>query len=151
VDFTQLKYEVIYCGWYESLTDTSIRGDKNKNVQIAGIVAQPLSYLTLSLQSTLEFTTNSGENGKVVSPAAWIFHKGLTFPKRKSSLKILKDLYGIWYVVTQLGEFSNGTLFEFQRLASRHLKWYESFQKNLLNWIDKASPGDWREQLILNT
>ncbi len=36
----------------EFLTDTATRNDKNKNVVIAGIVAQPLSYLTLNLQTT---------------------------------------------------------------------------------------------------
>lgn len=36
----------------EFLTDSAVRKDKNKNVTIAGIVAQPLSYLTLSLQIT---------------------------------------------------------------------------------------------------
>ncbi|MBF8262458.1 MAG: hypothetical protein HW387_123 [Parachlamydiales bacterium] len=39
----------------EFLTDSATRDDKNKNVVIAGIVAQPLSYLTLSLQTTMEF------------------------------------------------------------------------------------------------
>lgn len=65
----------------EFLTDSATRDDKNKNVVIAGIVAQPLSYLTLSLQTTMEFRTYSGEAGKVVSPGAWIFHKGLTFTR----------------------------------------------------------------------
>lgn len=66
----------------EFLTDSATRDDKNKNVMIAGIVAQPLSYLTLSLQTTMEFQTYSREVGKVVSPGAWIFHKGLTFTRR---------------------------------------------------------------------
>jgi len=86
----------------EFLTDTSTRSDKSKNVVIAGVVAQPLSYLTLSLQTTVKFETYSHEVGRVVSPGAWIFHKGLTFTRRTSSLKQLKDLYGIWYVSSQL-------------------------------------------------
>lgn len=79
----------------EFLTDSAKRENKSKNVLIAGITAQPLSYLTLSLQITAEFETYSQERGRVVSPGAWMFHKGLTFPKRKSALKSLKDLYGI--------------------------------------------------------
>src|SRR5579863_3654855 len=79
----------------EFLTDSATREAKNKNVVIAGIVAQPLSYLTLSLQMTMEFRTYSHEAGKVVSPGAWIFHKGLTFVRRKGLSKMLKDLYGI--------------------------------------------------------
>ncbi len=89
----------------EFLTDSLARENRYRNVLIAGIVAQPLSYLSLSLQTTLEFQTHGGDSGRVVSPGAWIFHKGLTFTRRKSPSKMLKDLYGIWYVTTQLGDF----------------------------------------------
>lgn len=127
----------------EFLTDDSVRNNKNKNVLIAGVVAQPLSYLTLSLQTTLQFQTHSNVTGNVVTPGAWIFHKGLTFTKRKSSQKILKDLYGIWYVASQLGEFSGHALNEFKALAKQHPKWFKTFQKNLQTWIVDAAPNDW--------
>ena len=71
----------------EFLTDSATRNDKNKNVVIGGVVAQPLRYLTLSLQVTTEFQTYLGETGRVVSPGAWMFHKGLTFTRRKSFFK----------------------------------------------------------------
>ncbi len=127
----------------EFLTDDSVRNNKNKNVLIAGVVAQPLSYLTLSLQTTLKFQTYSNVKGNVVTPGAWMFHKGLTFTKRKSSLKIFKDLYGIWYVVSQLGDFSDRALNEFSVLAKQHPKWLKAFQKNLQTWLDNASPNEW--------
>ncbi len=127
----------------EFLTDDSVRNKKDKNVVIAGVVAQPLSYLTLSLQTTLKFQTYSKNTGNVVTPGAWIFHKGLAFTKRKSSLKILKDLYGIWYVASQLGKFSDHALDEFNGLAKQHQKWFKTFQKNLQNWLDNATPNDW--------
>lgn len=127
----------------EFLTDDSARKNKDKNVLIAGVVAQPLSYLTLSLQTTVEFQTYSNVTGNVVTPGAWIFHKGLTFTKRKSSLKILKDLYGIWYVASQLGEFSNRALDEFNVLTKQHSKWFKTLQKNLRNWLGNASPSEW--------
>lgn len=60
----------------EFLTDSDTRDDKNRNVMIAGIVAQPLSYLTLSLQTIMEFQTYSREVGKVVSPQGVL--KGIT-------------------------------------------------------------------------
>lgn len=116
----------------EFLTDSATRGDKQKNVIIAGVVAQPLSYLTLSLRTTMEFQTYSHDIGRVVSPGAWIFHKGLTFTRRKSSSKMLKDLYGIWYVVTQLGDFSDQALAEFAFLSQQHPKWLQTFQSNCL-------------------
>lgn len=78
-----------------------------------------------------------------MTPGAWIFHKGLTFTKRKSSLKILKDLYGIWYVASQLSDFSDRALDEFSVLAKQHPKWFKTFQKNLQNWLSNASPSDW--------
>ncbi len=127
----------------EFLTDSVTRDNKRKNVLIGGIVAQPLSYLSLSLQMTMEFQTYSNESGKVVSPGAWIFHKGLTFTKRKSSSKMLKDLYGIWYVVTQLGDFSDQALVEFVFLSQQHPKWLQTFQKQLSNWMSHASPIEW--------
>lgn len=107
------------------------------------MVAQPLSYLTLSLQRTLKFHTYSKVAGNVVTPGCWIFHKGLTFTKRKSTLKILKDLYGIWYVASQLGDFSECVIDEFSALAKQHGKWFKTFQKNLHAWLNNASPSDW--------
>jgi len=127
----------------EFLTDSATRNNRNKNVVIAGVVAQPLSYLTLSLQTTMEFQTYSSEKGQVVSPGAWIFHKGLTFTKRKSSSKMLKDLYGIWYVATQLGDFSDQAVAEFNILAQQHPKWFETLQKNLYNWLESAYLAEW--------
>jgi hypothetical protein len=47
------------------------------------------------LIATKEFETYSHETGRVVSPGAWLFHKGLTFTKRPNFSKTLKDLYGI--------------------------------------------------------
>ncbi len=71
----------------EFLTDNGTRKDKNENVVIAGVVAQPLSYLDMSLQTTKEFQTYSHETGRVVSPGAWMFHKGVTFTKRQNLSK----------------------------------------------------------------
>ena len=126
----------------EFLTDSAVRKDKHKNVAIAGIVAQPLSYLTLSLQITMEFHTYSKETGRVVSPGAWMFHKGLTFKRRKNVSKVNKDLYGIWYVATQLGDFSENAIIELHFLGKQHSKWFKTFQKNLNNWLKNASPLD---------
>ncbi|MES2345146.1 MAG: hypothetical protein V4494_04325 [Chlamydiota bacterium] len=89
------------------------------------------------------FQTYSSEIGKVVSPGAWMFHKSLTFTKRKSPSKTLKDLYGIWYVATQLGGFSEQAVIEFNILVKLHPKWFETLQKNLHNWIDNATPAEW--------
>lgn len=72
-----------------------------------------------------------------------MFHKGLTFPKRSSPLKLLKDLYGIWYVSTQLGIFSETALIEFKELTLTHTAWSKTLTKNLKNWRENAAPIDW--------
>jgi len=127
----------------EFLTDSATRDDKDKNVMIAGVVAQPLSYLMLSLKTTMEFQTYSHEVGKVVSPGAWILHKGLTFTRRNNSSKMLKDLYGIWYVVTQLGDFSDQAYREFTFISQQYPKWLQTLQKQLSVWMNQASPSEW--------
>lgn len=125
----------------EFLTDDKTRGDKNKNVAVAGIIAQPLSYLSLSLSSTKPFQTYSGENRFVVSPEAWIFHKGLTFPKRNNILKAIKDLYVIWYVATQLISFFKQAIEGLDLFAAQNPKWFKGFQKNLKTWVEDATPA----------
>jgi len=127
----------------EFLTDSAVRKDRYKNVLISGVVAQPLSYLSLSLQTTKNFRTSSGQSGIVVSPGAWMFHKGLTFVKRRKDTKITKDLYGIWYVATQLGDFSKEAIDELLLLGLKHTTWFKSLQKNLRGWLENASPLDW--------
>ncbi len=56
---------------------------------------------------------------------------------------MLKDLYGIWYVATQLADFSDQALAEFAFLSQQHPKWLQTYQKQLSNWINQASPNDW--------
>jgi hypothetical protein len=127
----------------EFLTSDDSRKDKHANVNVSGIIAQPLRYLNMSLQMTTEFKTYSGVTGRVVTPGAWMFHKGLTFTRRKSTLKQLKDLYGIWYVTTQLGTFSNQAIEEFHLLAKLNQSWFKGFRKNLLSWHQDVTPDKW--------
>ena len=127
----------------EFLTCANTRGDKQKNVLISGVIAQPLNYLTLSLEENRKFETFSCERGRVVSPGAWIFHKGLTFPMRKSDAKLCKDLYGMWYVASQMGGFSEEAVKELHHLATQRPKWLKKLRGNLLEWMGGASPSDW--------
>ena len=127
----------------EFLTDDSTRGDRAKNVIVGGVVAQPLRYLKLGLGHTLNFQTQSRQSGKVVSPGAWVFHKGLTFIRRGAKSKYFKDLYGIWYVTTQLREFSDSAQAELVALGKEHSSWFTAFRKNLERFVKNATPSDW--------
>lgn len=129
----------------EFLTDDSTRGAKNKNIAIvgAGVTAQQLTYIQMSLDNIQNFKTFSGTSGQVVSSGAWMFHKGLTFLKRSDKTKKYKDLYGIWYVATQLGEFSRKGIEELLLLSKQHSQWFKTFYKNLQKWVATATPNDW--------
>lgn len=127
----------------EFLTDAHFRGNKDKNVSISGVVAQPLKYLELSLEKKTKFYTFSGMEGWVVSPAAWVLHKGLTFVKRKVEYKKCKDLYGIWYVCSQLDAFSESVIRELFSLKKVYSKWYRRFTLNLKQWTENATPRKW--------
>jgi len=56
---------------------------------------------------------------------------------------MLKDLYGIWYVASQLGALSDQALYEFKDLAKQHPKWVKTLQKNLKTWYENATLYDW--------
>lgn len=118
---------------------------QRSNTIIQGVIAQPLSYLDISLTHTITFHTHLKQTGLVVSPEAWMFHKGLTFTKRPNVSKKLKDLYGIWYVATELGAFSTHAREKLMILKRRYDKWNETFEKNLKNWIHQASPLLWQQ------
>lgn len=81
----------------------------------------------------------------VVSPQAWIFHKGLTFLNRTDKNKSYKDLYGICYAASQLTNLSDKTILELKIMAREAPKWFKTFQKNLQEWVQEASPDDWRK------
>lgn len=129
----------------EFLTDNKSR--KKEEVVVikeAGIHAQPLSYLEMSLQEATPLHLPNGEEILVAKPEAWVFHKGLTFPKRENRLKKLKDLYGIWFVLSRMNEVSAATRLALQKLMkTQPANWAKTYKTNLRNWIKEASPRDW--------
>jgi hypothetical protein len=132
----------------EFLTDDRSR-QKTDSAPIAAaeVVAQPLSYLEMSLQTVTPVRLPRGTEILVVRPEAWVFHKGLTFTRRKSgSAKVLKDLYGIWFVLTMFDDLSVATWKALKALQLRQpAKWRETFQSNLQSWISQAAPRDWQK------
>lgn len=54
-----------------------------------------------------------------------------------------KDLYGIWYLASQLGECSEKAIGEFHTLGQRHPKWLKTLKENIQSWIEGAAPIDW--------
>lgn len=129
----------------EFLTDNKARVKSNVvEIKDAGVNAQPLSYIEMSLKEATPLKLSNGETIFVVSPQAWVFHKGLTFPKRTVESKKYKDLYGIWFVLTQLNDTSVAAQKALPKLIQKnHESWAKTFKANLKGWIENASPKDW--------
>lgn len=129
----------------EFLTDARSRDNEDVvSIKEAGITAQALSYIEMSLQEGTPLTLPSGNHITVVKPEAWVFHKGLTFVKRTSVAKKYKDLYGIWFVLSHLNETSLAVKKALPLLMDKHApSWGRTFRSNLKTWIDEATPKDW--------
>jgi hypothetical protein len=128
----------------EFLTDNKSR-TKQPVIEIKslGINAQALSYIEMSLQEAIPVQLGNGEQLLVVRPEAWVFHKGLTFTKRTTENKKYKDLYGIWFVLSQLGATSSAAKLALRKLKFKFPSWSKKYDSNLSAWINDASPKDW--------
>lgn len=130
----------------EFLTDARSRAKEDVvSIKEAGVTAQALSYIEMSLQEGTPLILPSGNKITVVKPEAWVFHKGLTFVKRTSEAKKYKDLYGIWFVLSQLNETSFAVKKALSKLMDKNSSsWKKTFIINLNTWIADATPKDWQ-------
>ncbi len=131
----------------EFLTDNKARV-KTDVVELrdVGVNAQPLSYLEMSLQEATPIVLPNGESMQIVTPQAWVFHKGLTFTQRTSKRKMYKDLYGIWFVLTQMQDTSMVAFKALSDLFSKMSpKWQARFKSQLNDWVAAATPEDWAQ------
>jgi hypothetical protein len=94
---------------------------------------------------TLSYKTLNGKNGLVLSPGYWLFVKGLFFNEVFRTHKNTTDLYGIWYVLTQLGTFSEKAFKELIFFKKTHPLLYKQFSNKLEEWVNKASRYDWAQ------
>ena len=129
----------------EFLTDNKSRNQEDVVIiSDAGVNAQALSYIEMSLKEAMPLSLPSGAKIFVVKPEAWVFHKGLSFTKRTAKVKKYKDLYGIWFVLTQLNDVSFAAQKSLLLLMKRNpVNWERTFKDNLKSWIDSATPEDW--------
>lgn len=128
------------------LTDDRTRTKADSTpIAEAQVVAQPLSYLEMSLESVMTAQLPRGAEIRIVRPEAWAFHKGLTFNRGKSgSALAVRDLYGIWFVLTLLGDFSGTAWNGLKSLQAKQPKaWRDSFRSNMRAWVNRATQKDW--------
>ncbi len=130
---------------------TNQRGPKESAVIEVqrGLHAQSLRFIFLLLKNTLlveidDFPLQNGTllKAKVPTPGAFIFHKGLIFPRRKEDYKRAKDLYYIFDILANCPELSEQIIDELSKLKKTHTRWFKRFVENLKeHFPDTTSKG----------
>jgi len=104
-----------------------------------GLHAEALRYLTVLLENTIDVqigdipgvSAGSCLKARLPSPAAFIFNKGLVFPRRKEPVKSGKDLYYIFDLLSYSEDFREQVVGDLIRLAQRYRPWFKTFNSNL--------------------
>lgn len=106
-----------------------------------GLTAENLRYLDVLLAHTNAIRINEELIVKVPWISAFLFHKGLSFPDRRSTLKRDKDLYYIFKILETVDR--EYLLPEMKQVFRCHPgKWRTTFTRNLEKYFrDEHSPG----------
>ena len=123
----------------EFLTDqTGSRPDLVVEVQ-KGLHAEALRYISILVENAMELNINDVELCgadtpiivRVPTPAAFIFQKGLAFPRRRDKIKAAKDLYYIFDILAGTPEIRDKIDADFAVFLETHPKWLRTFSRNL--------------------
>jgi hypothetical protein len=123
----------------EFLTDlTGSETDLVKKVQ-PGLHAEALRYISLVVENVTELTIEdisaAEDTGamavRVPTPAAYIFHKGLIYRRRRDPQKTYKDLYYIFDILTGCGDLKVSIIKDLGRLSKKHAAWFRRFVNHL--------------------
>ena len=123
----------------EFLTD--LKGSSTEEVIEVqkGLHAEALRYLTLLIENTIEVNIDdalgaragSSLTVRLPSPAAYIFNKGLVFPRRKDRSKRGKDLYYVFDLLAYREDFRCQIVADLIRLGEHYRPWFKTFKNNL--------------------
>ena len=108
-----------------------------------GLKAQPLRFTTISINNTIEVEIDDFPGGgktslkvRVPSPGAYLFHKGLVFPRRQMRQKKAKDLYYIFDILANCPELREQIVVELDELKKAYpANWFKNFRKNLKTYF----------------
>lgn len=68
---------------------------------------------------------------KVPTPAAYIFHKGLIYKRRRDQRKMYKDLYYIFDILTGSPDRAPSIIKDFEGLSKKYQGWFQRLIKNI--------------------
>ena len=123
----------------EFLTDlTGSETDLVKKVQ-PDLHAEALRYISLVLENvtvlTIEGIPEAEEMEpmfvRVPTPAAYLFHKGLVYRRRRDQRKSYKDLYYIFDILTGCGDLRDLIVKDLVCLSTKYQGWFRQFVNNL--------------------
>ncbi|MBC7230293.1 MAG: hypothetical protein H5T74_07885 [Actinobacteria bacterium] len=129
-------------------------GDRAIEVQ-DNLLALPLRYADIIVSNAMEVVIDDHPLHSVTAPAAllvpspgaFIFNKGLTFPRRQVAAKKEKDLYYIFDILARCPELKPEILEELstlRRSSATHAKWFKSFLTNMADYFGNPNAkGIW--------
>lgn len=126
-------------GAEELVTKTVQKGLTAQALRYVGILQQ--NAFPVAIKDRLADGTKVTLTANVPKPAAYIFQKGLIFPKRKG--KKAKDLYYIYDLLDNYREFRERVIADFQTFKATYPRgWTKTFVKNLERYFqDPGSEG----------
>ena len=123
----------------EFLTDlTGSETDLVKKVQ-PDLHAEALRYISLIVENVTVLTIEDVPEiedmdamlVRVPTPAAYIFHKGLVYRRRRDQQKTHKDLYYIFDILTGCGDLKASIVKDLDKLSEKYRGWFRRFVRNL--------------------
>ena len=106
-----------------------------------GLTAQELRYLEIVLDDPRSVRIPGTKlDVRVVRPAAYLYQKGLSFPRRQKSAKKAKDLAYLFDLLYNLPELRAEAIAEFPMLVRRFPPpWYQMFRDNLTKYFKERN------------
>ena len=106
-----------------------------------GLTAQELRYLEIVLDTPrLVRIPGTRLEVRVVSPAAYLYQKGLSFVRRQKPAKKAKDLAYLFDLLHNLPELRAQALGELPALVGRHpATWHRTFRDNLHKYFSERN------------
>lgn len=112
-----------------------------------GLHAEALRFISIVIENVTEVTIQDAVSVdhpsplivKVPTPAAYIFHKGLVFRRRKNPEKKAKDLYYIFDIITGCSQIMPAIMVDFTKLSRKYPAWFKTFIENLSHYFETIS------------
>jgi hypothetical protein len=112
-----------------------------------GLHAEALRFISIVVENVAEVTIDdaviAGQSSplivKVPTPAAYMFHKGLVFRRRKDPEKKAKDLYYIFDILKGGSKIMPAIMDDFDQLSRKYPAWFKTFIENLTLYFQTTS------------